>query len=179
MTAQETVKNGVIRVVTEDITDLEVEAFVFYAQTDLQLGSGFGNAIMVRGGPSVQKELNEIGGIAEGEAVVSSAGDMKAQHIVHVVGPRFREDDIERKLWAAIRTALRTADESGIRQIALPPMGAGFYGVPLADSARITVGAVREHLKGECGIREVVLCGRDGRESRPLTAQLQTEEASG
>ena len=44
-----------------DITDLDIESFVYYATEDLALGSGFGTAISVRGGPSIQKELDEIG----------------------------------------------------------------------------------------------------------------------
>lgn len=173
MSLQQAVKDSVIRVVTGDITDLDVEAFVYYAQPDLQLGAGFGNAITVRGGPGIQAELKEMGPVEAGGAVVSGAGEMKAQHIVHVVGPRFQEETMESKLWSAIRVALRTAEEHGIRQIALPPMGAGFYGVPLEDSARITVGAVQEYLAGETGIREVVLCARDGREFRPFRARLE------
>jgi len=52
------VKNTVISLVKEDITDIEIDSFVYYAQHDLVLGSGFGTAISVRGGPSVQEELN-------------------------------------------------------------------------------------------------------------------------
>ena len=49
-----------VRLIRGDITDLDVQAFVFYAKPDLKLGSGFGTAISVRGGPSIQKELDEF-----------------------------------------------------------------------------------------------------------------------
>ena len=36
------VNRSIIRLIKDDITDLDVDAFVFYAQPDLALGSGFG-----------------------------------------------------------------------------------------------------------------------------------------
>ena len=62
MPEEKIVNKSKIRLETADITDLDIEAFVYYASEDLQLGSGFGTCISLRGGPSVQKELEEIGG---------------------------------------------------------------------------------------------------------------------
>ena len=67
-----------LRLIKGDITDLEVEAFVFYARPDLALGSGFGSAIARRGGQSIKKELDQIGKIQPTEAVITSGGDLKA-----------------------------------------------------------------------------------------------------
>jgi len=39
------VGNSVLRLERQDITDFEVEAFVYYARPDLALGAGFGGAI--------------------------------------------------------------------------------------------------------------------------------------
>ena len=50
-----------LRLKIGDVTNQEIDAFVYYAQHDLKLGSGFGTAISSRGGPTIQKELNEIG----------------------------------------------------------------------------------------------------------------------
>ena len=82
-----TVGSRTIQLIQGDITDLEIEAFVFYARHDLALGSGFGGAIAVRGGPSVQEELKTFGAVETGAVVVTEAGDMKAGHILHAVGP--------------------------------------------------------------------------------------------
>lgn len=168
MTLEEVVHRSVVRLVIEDITDLDVEAFVYYARPDLQLGAGFGTAISLRGGPSVQVELNELGPQPEGAAVVTGAGKLKASHIIHAVGPRFQEEEVESKLRETVLGSLRAAEEHGIRQIAFPPMGAGFYAIPLEQSARVTLGAIREYLSGETEIREVLVCARDNREYRPF-----------
>ena len=91
MSDEKKIKNSVIRLAKGDITDLDIECFVFYAQSDLKLGSGYGGAISMRGGPEVQQELDKLGPIELGEAVISAAGGMKAKQIIHANGPKFRE----------------------------------------------------------------------------------------
>ena len=155
------INQSVIKLIKDDITDLEVDAFVFYAQPDLVLGSGFGTAISVRGGPTVQKELEELGPVATGEAVVSAAGKLKAQYIVHAVGPRFQEEDIEGKLRTTVLNSLKQAEEKGIKRIAFPAMGAGFYGIPAAACARVMLETIKTYLGGETGIKELIICVLD------------------
>jgi len=166
------VKDSVLRLAKTDITDMEVESFVYYAQHDLALGSGFGTAISVRGGPGVQKELDEMGPLQTTEVIVSEAGEMKAGYIIHAVGPRFQEEDLEAKLKTTVENCLKVADEKGFKQVAFPPMGSGFYGVPLDISARITLGTIKDYLAGETGIREVTVCLYGQREYLPYQKQL-------
>lgn len=158
------INDAVIQLLREDITELDVGAFVFYAQPDLNLGSGFGGAIGMRGGASIQKELNEIadgGAVATGEVVVTEGGKLKADFILHAVGPRFREDDIEAKLSKTMKNALRLAEEKGVESVAFPTMGVGFYGIPAPVSARVMLDALKDHLSGETGIKKVVICVLD------------------
>lgn len=172
VTGQIQVGNCVVRLIRGDITDLDVDAFVFYAQHDLALGSGFGTAISTRGGPSIQKELEGLGPLETGQAIATGAGDLKAGCMIHAVGPRFSEDDTEAKLRTTVNNALRVAEERGVKRLALPAMGAGFYGVPLDVCARVMVQSIVSHLEGETGIQEVVLCVTDRREYAPFESEL-------
>ncbi len=165
--------NKIIRLMTGDITSLEVEAFVYYARPDLVLGSGFGGAISVRGGPKIQEELKKLGTIATGEAVVSSGGNLKAKYIIHAVGPRFQEEDTDGKLRTTTLNVLRRAQEKGIKQLAFPAMGAGFYGIPLDLCARVTLGEAKKHLEGQTSVEEVIFCLRDSREFKPFQEELK------
>jgi len=150
-----------IQLIRGDVTELEVDAFVFCAQSDLALGSGFGTAISVRGGPAVQKELEELAPVAAGEAVVSTAGNMNAKFIIHAVGPRFQEEDIEAKLRTTVLNVLKRAEEKGIERIAFPAMGTGYYGIAPDLCARVMLNVIKSHLAGETGIKEVVICVLD------------------
>jgi O-acetyl-ADP-ribose deacetylase len=167
------VNQRVIRLVKGDIADLEIEAFVYYARPNLVLGSGFGTAISLRGGPQIKEELKKLGSIGTGEAVVTGAGTMKAKHIIHAVGPRFQEEDTEGKLRATVLSALMRAEEKKIKRLAFTAMGAGFYGVPLDLCARVCLAAVREYLESPTGLEEAVFCLNDFREYQPFQARLK------
>ncbi len=173
MPEQKKIQNCNLRLIQQDITDFEVEAFVFYAQPDLELGSGFGSAITRRGGQSIKKELDEIGSVPLTGAVITGGGSLKAKYIVHAVGPAFQEEQIEEKLNTTILTALSKAEEKGIRQIAFPPMGTGFYGVPLATSMNIMTRAFEEYLAKGGKMEEIVICANDPREYRAFMAAFQ------
>jgi O-acetyl-ADP-ribose deacetylase (regulator of RNase III) len=166
------VGRSVIRLIRDDITMLDIDAFVFYARRDLVLGSGFGTAIAVRGGPSVQEQLRAFGERQIGDVVITKGGNLKARHIVHAIGPRFQEPDLERKLRGVVGEVLSKAEEQGIRRVAFPAMGAGFYGVPLHVSADVSIGAAREYLARGSTLEEVVFCLLDVREFKAYEAAL-------
>lgn len=167
------VDSKMIRLMTGDITALEIEAFVYYARPDLVLGAGFGGAVAVRGGPKIQEELKKFGTLGTGEAVVTSAGNMKAKFIIHAVGPRFQEEDTEGKLRATTRNVLQKAKEKGIKKLAFPAMGVGFYGIPPDLCARITLEVVKKHLEGQSGLEEVIFCLRDSWEYKAFQERLK------
>ncbi len=167
------IKGSTLSVVKADVTDIEIDAFVFYARNDLKLGSGFGNAIALRGGSSIRKELANLGPLKVTEVVVTTAGNMKAKHIIHACGPKFQEENTEQKLKTTIVNALKVAESNGIESIAFPPMGAGFYGVPLDLSAKITVETTAGYLNKGSEIKDVVICANDNREYKALAPKLQ------
>jgi O-acetyl-ADP-ribose deacetylase len=156
----------------DDITLMDVDAFVFYARPDLKLGSGFGNAITLRGGTIIQEELDKIGSASVGKAEVTSAGKLKARHIIHAVGPAFQEQDSEVKLEKTTRSVLQKAEELAAVSLALPPMGSGFYGIAPDVCARVVLGVLAEHLAGKTSLRNVYLCLPDGRDMNPFQKQL-------
>jgi O-acetyl-ADP-ribose deacetylase (regulator of RNase III) len=162
----------VMRLVRGDITNLEVEAFVFDITADAKLGSGYGGAIAQRGGPNVQKELDAIGSCPSGEAIVTSGGKMKAKHIIHVNGPKFHEPGTEEILKRATLAAVKRAQEKGISQLAFPPIGTGMYQVPLDLCARVLVDTVEEQLKGNSSLKEVLFVALDTREFKPFETKI-------
>ncbi|MGE5344773.1 MAG: macro domain-containing protein [Acidithiobacillales bacterium] len=167
------VGDRVIRVVRGDITDLEVDAFVYDVTADGKLGAGYGGAIATRGGKVVQDELNSIGPVPTGEAVVTTAGKMKARFIIHLNGPKFHEPDTRGKLTRAVESALKRADEKGLATVAFPPIGTGLYQVPLDVCATVLFETVKRHLEGTTSLKEVLFDANDSREYKPLAAALE------
>ena len=162
-----------IRLVLGDITGLDVEAFVYDITTDAKLGSGYGSAIALRGGLSIQKQLDTIGRALTTEAVVTVAGGLKAKHIIHVNGPKFHEPDTEGKLRQSVLSVLAKAEEIGVKRLAFPPIGTGLYQVPLDLCARVLLETVEAHLRGTSCLEEVLFVALDTREYKPFQAQIE------
>jgi O-acetyl-ADP-ribose deacetylase (regulator of RNase III) len=163
----------VVRLVRDDITDMEIDAFVFDITEDVKLGSGHGSAIQQRGGVKIQEALDAVGRCPVGEAIVTTGGLLKAKHIIHANGPKFCEPDEEGKLRRATEAALRLADENGLETLAFPPMGTGLYQVPVDLCARVMVDAVVAHLGGETSLKQVLFVIPDSRERGAFEARIQ------
>jgi len=161
---QRRVNHTQVTLLVDDLTTLDVDAVVFYAKENLVLGSGFGTAIQTRGGDTIKKELEKIGGVRMGEAVITTGGRLKPRHVIHACGPKFQEPDTERKLRDCMLATLRLAGEKGLETIAFPPMGAGFYGVPLDLSARVMADSIRDYLREATPLKEIFICAIDRRE---------------
>jgi len=137
---------------------------VFYAREDLQLGAGYGGAIQARGSAAIKKELEAMSGVKMGQSVITTAGNLNAEHIIHACGPKFQEPETERKLRECMKSALALADLKRFRSAAFPPMGAGFYGVPLNLCARVMLEVIKEFVQAETSLEEIIVCVIDQRD---------------
>jgi O-acetyl-ADP-ribose deacetylase (regulator of RNase III) len=133
-----------------DITEQDVDAIVNAANTLLLGGGGVDGAIHRKGGPEILaacKKLRESryrDGLPTGQAVATTAGDLKATWVIHTVGPVYeRERDPARLLASCHTESLRIADELGARTVAFPAISTGVYGYPVDEAASVAVAAVR------------------------------------
>ncbi|MEU9169677.1 O-acetyl-ADP-ribose deacetylase [Streptomyces sp. NPDC048420] len=140
-----------IRLVQGDITRESADAIVNAANSSLLGGGGVDGAIHRRGGPAILADCRKLRashygkGLATGQAVATTAGELDAQWVIHTVGPRHsRDEDRSDLLASCYRESLRVADELGARTVAFPAVSAGIYGWPIDDAARIAVATVRE-----------------------------------
>lgn len=152
-----TMNNTVLELLEGDITGQHVEAIVNAANEKLALGGGVAGAIRKNGGPSIQDECNRIGGTPVGTAVVTGAGKLPFKHIIHAVGPRWGDGDEDRKLSAAVRSAMALADRHGLKSIALPAISAGNFGFPLERAARVTLTEIHRYLQGGTKLQRVAV----------------------
>lgn len=152
------VKNSVIELVKGDITDLEVDAIVNAANSQLKLGGGVAGAIRKKGGPKIQEECDKIGYCPVGGAVITGAGNLKAKYVIHAVGPRYGEGDEDDKLKNATLNSLKIADQYKVKTIAFPAISTGIFGFPKDRCAEIMLQTTVNYLKSETKIEKVVFC---------------------
>ena len=136
-----------VTVVEGDITEQQVDAVVNAANSAMRGGGGVDGAIHRAGGPAVLEDCiaRFPHGLRTGEAGWTTAGDLPARWVIHVVGPNHRAGQRDRSLLTACyANALRVADELGARTVAFPLVSAGIYGWPLDDAVAAAVDTLRD-----------------------------------
>ncbi|WP_408899650.1 O-acetyl-ADP-ribose deacetylase [Nocardioides sp. R1-1] len=135
-----------IEVVQGDITQQDVDAVVNAANRAMRGGAGVDGAIHRAGGPAVLEDCRRRfpHGLATGDAGWTTAGELPARWVIHVVGPNRTAGETDRSLLTSCyRRALEVADELGARSVAFPLVSAGAYGWPLEDAADAAVETLR------------------------------------
>lgn len=135
-----------VTVVQGDITEQQVDAVVNAANRAMRGGGGVDGAIHRAGGPAVLEDCKRRfpDGLATGDAGWTTAGDMAARWVIHVVGPNHAAGETDRSLLTSCYSrALAVADELGARTVAFPLVSAGIYGWPKDDAVDAAVETLR------------------------------------
>lgn len=160
-----TVGGGVLSIVEGDITQQDTEAIVNAANKSLLGGGGVDGAIHRAGGPAILQECRKIGGCETGEAVITTGGNLKASHVIHTVGPVYRDGSHNeaRFLADAYRNSLRLATSHNIKSVAFPSISTGAYRYPMREAAGIALGTALDYLRNNSDIKMIrfVLFGRE------------------
>ena len=137
-----------IEVVQGDLTKETVDAIVNAANTTLLGGGGVDGAIHRAGGPAILEECRTLGGCATGDAKITTGGNLSAKHVIHTVGPVYRDGQHGEPglLESCYRRSLEVAVENGVKILAFPAISCGVYGYPLEDAARIAIDTVARFL---------------------------------
>ncbi len=153
---------GTVRVVQGDITELDVDAIVNAANSHLAGGGGVDGAIHRRGGPAIMDETEERfpEGCPTGSAVTTGAGELRARHVIHAVGPRWaggrrREDEMLASAW---RSALHQAVIHRCASVAFPSISTGIYGFPVKRAARLAMAEIVALLSDPGTGMDVTIC---------------------
>jgi O-acetyl-ADP-ribose deacetylase (regulator of RNase III) len=140
-----------------DITKLEVDAIVNAANTRLYMGGGVAGAIKRAGGKEIEDEAVKQGPIKIGEAVVTTAGKLKASYIIHSPTMELDFKTDENKIRLAMRAALKKADEIGVKSIAFPALGTGVGGFSKEEAAKLMVEELKKHIDEGTEVKKVIL----------------------
>lgn len=146
-----------IRVVKGDITALEVDAIVNPANTHLVMGGGVAGAIKRKGGKEIEEEARKYAPIKIGEAVITSAGKLKAKYVIHSPTMKLDFKTDENKIALATKAAIEKAIEFNIKSLAFPAMGTGVGGIPFKIAAEIMKNEILKYKNNPNAPEEILI----------------------
>jgi O-acetyl-ADP-ribose deacetylase len=161
-----------------DITRLDTAAIVNAANSSLLGGGGVDGAIHRAGGPAILEECRRLRaghygkGLATGEAVLTTGGQLPAAYVIHTVGPVWNGGHKQEPelLARCYRNSLLLAQQHQLASVAFPGISTGIYGYPKPEAAAIAVREVRGFLAQHEFPQEVVFVVFD-QESEQLYRQ--------
>ena len=131
------------------ITSLNTDAIVNAANEGLWAGGGVCGAIFEAAGYSqLQEACSRIGHCDTGSAVITPGFGLQAKHIIHAVGPRWKDGKHKEpeQLYGAYYRALELAKANHCRSIGFPLISAGIFGYPLEKAWEVAIKACRDFL---------------------------------
>jgi O-acetyl-ADP-ribose deacetylase (regulator of RNase III) len=140
-----------------DITQEKTEAIGNAANSSLAGGGGVDGAIHKAGGSTIMSELrSKYKGCPTGSAVITGGGNLKANYVIHAVGPRYSGSPKDPEhLSSAYRRSLELCTQHKITSIAFPSISTGIYGYPVEEASRIALKTVMDYLKNHPEIKLV------------------------
>ncbi|MBQ6005236.1 MAG: macro domain-containing protein [Selenomonadaceae bacterium] len=138
-----------LKILSADITRLEVDAIVNAANTQLAAGGGVCGAIFRAAGYSqLQAACDKLSPIQTGEAVITSGFNLPAKFIIHTAGPIWRGGNFgeENLLRNCYTNSLKLAAENNLQSVAFPLISSGIYGYPPRDALKVAVQAIKDFL---------------------------------
>ena len=135
-----------VHVARAELWTLPVDAVVNPANSLGIMGGGIGGLLRRQGGDAIQQAAMQAAPIAVGAAIVTTAGQLPARHVIHVPtmeepGMKIGAENVRR----AARAALIAADRNSFKVIAMPGIGTDLGEVPVDEAARAIVEEIRAH----------------------------------
>ena len=160
-----------IEIVKGDITQQDTDAIVNAANSSLLGGGGVDGAIHRAAGPGLLEECKSLNGCRTGEAKITRGYRLKARHVIHTVGPIYRNgQDNASLLRSCYIRSLELAALNGLKSIAFPSISTGVYGYPVEEAAKAALTAVNDFLGKDDTLEKVVLVCFDDRNLQALEA---------
>ena len=134
-----------IEVRVEDLAFFEGNAIIRPSNANLDATTPLLRRLELAGGASLLKQLRVAEPLPVGAAVVTGAGDLPVELLVHAVVSSPTEPVTREGVRRAFRSALERVQEWQLARVAVPPLGLGAGNLGLEESATLMVEELLRH----------------------------------
>ncbi len=134
-----------IRVVVDDIAFVQADAVIRPATTTLEPTSSALRHLEQVGGAGLQRQSQVQQALAVGAAVVTGAGELPTEFVIHAVIRSVNEPVTEAGIRRALTSALQRAVDWQFARVTVPPLGTGAGNLSVDDAARVMVDVLSQH----------------------------------
>ncbi|MFQ5890006.1 MAG: macro domain-containing protein [Gemmatimonadota bacterium] len=143
---------------TAPLAELEVQALLRPVASDWSAVSPVVRVLEIAAGPAWTERCRAVGDLPLGSAVITEAGDLKAEFVIHVAVRSADEQVGPRTVELALRNGLRRAEEWGVRELALPLLGTGPGNLEPRVACAAMAGPLDDFAAAPAGDRRVLVC---------------------
>lgn len=163
---------GELEVIVDDLAFVAAPALARPVDARLGATTALLRRLELAGGAALARQLQLAEPLSVGAAVVTGAGDLPAELLVHAVVSSDEERVTRAGVRRALASALRRAGDFGVEHLALPPFGLGAGNLAVEESAEVMLDVIRAHLaSGRAPRRLTVVVERDD-EAEAFTVHL-------
>jgi O-acetyl-ADP-ribose deacetylase (regulator of RNase III) len=157
---------AVIEVRTDDLAFVEADAIARPVDAELRATTPLLRRLEIAGGEALERHLRINEPLAIGSAVVTPAGALGVELLIHAVVSSETEAVSRASVRQAVTSALQRAGDWGIDHLAMTPFGIGVGNLDIEDSAEVMGDLLRRH-------------AQTGRSPKTITIVVESEFEQG
>jgi O-acetyl-ADP-ribose deacetylase len=139
----------VIRIIVGDVAGSAAEAVLRPVSAEWTAVTPAMRRLELAAGPAVEAQCRTLGELPIGSAVITPAGELAAQFLVHVIVRSVDEPVTEAGIRRGFHNGLRRLAEWGIRHVAMPPLGTGAGNLDAEEAAAIMIPLLQAQMAAE------------------------------
>ena len=135
-----------IRITLEPLARIRVDGVVRPIRSDLAPVNTMSRDLWTAAGEAVAERLSNVGSLPVGGAIITPAGALPADFVIHVVVMSDDEPQTSTSVQRALQNGLRRASDFGMSSLAVPTLGIGVGNTEPEAAARALVEILYDHL---------------------------------
>ena len=136
-----------IRIVPGELAEAEIDAVLRPVTAEWTAVTPSMRRLEIAAGEAPAEQCRRFGELPVGSAVITPAGDLPAQFMIHVIVRSIDEPVTASGVQRALRNGLRRLAEWGIQRVAMAPLGTGAGNLDADEAAAVMIPLLLEQVR--------------------------------